>query len=101
MTGSDTFAEVFRKLREDFEVGFEDHNDAMFVGQRIHWIDKGKPSGHIEVDQNVKIEELHEINFDHSKADSISCTPDQHYQYRSVLGMVNWLQSRTQFQACY
>jgi hypothetical protein len=101
ITGGTAFAKVVDKLRKDFEVGHEDHNDAMFVGQRIHWREKGKPNGHIEVDQNVKIEELTEVNFDNSKGDKISCTPDQHHQYRSVLGMINWLQSRTQFQACY
>ena len=54
-----------------------------------------------EVDQNVKIEELTEVLFDHSKADGIACSADQHHQYRSVLGMISWLQSRTQFQSCY
>ena len=101
ITGSNAFAKVVEQLRKDFEVGHEDHNDAMFVGRRIQWVEKGKPKGHIEVDQNGKVEELHEVNFDHSKADNIACTPDQHHQYRSVLGMINWLQSRTQFQACY
>ena len=29
------------------------------------------------------------------------CTPFLHTEYRSVLGMINWLQSRTQFHSCY
>ena len=30
-----------------------------------------------------------------------SCVSSLHTQYRSVLGQVNWLQSRTQYKACY
>ena len=45
LTGSESFSEVVQKLRKDFEVGHEDVNDAMFVGQHIQWKDKGKPSG--------------------------------------------------------
>ena len=33
--------------------------------------------------------------------DTITCTADLHTQYRSLLGQINWLQSRTQFQSCY
>ena len=51
------------------EVGHEDHDDAMFVGQRVKWIDKGKPGAYISVDQDLKLEELFEITFDHSKND--------------------------------
>ena len=29
------------------------------------------------------------------------CTPALHTEYRSVLGSLNWLQSRTQFQSAY
>ena len=33
--------------------------------------------------------------------DSDFCSAPLHPQYRSVLGQVNWLQSRTQYKACY
>ena len=29
------------------------------------------------------------------------CTPAMNTRYRSLLGQMNWLQSRTQFQCCY
>ena len=67
----------------------------------MRWIDKDKPSGYILVDQNVKVEELESVLFDHSLKDDVVCTPDLHTQYRSVLGQINWLQSRTQYQSCY
>ena len=53
------------------------------------------------MDQHKKIEELSEIVFDRSLNDLTECSPDLHRQYRSVLGQINWLQSRTQFQSCY
>ena len=34
---------VINQLRKDFEVGSEDLNDVMFVGQRVKWIDKNDP----------------------------------------------------------
>ena len=34
-------------------------------------------------------------------ADTAFCLAALHSQYRSVLGQANWLQSRTQYQACY
>ena len=33
--------------------------------------------------------------------DTAACDKTLHSSYRSLLGSVNWLQSRTQFQACY
>ena len=36
-----------------------------------------------------------------SLKDNVECTPILHTAYRSVLGQINWLQSRTQFQSCY
>jgi hypothetical protein len=55
----------------------------------------------IQVDQERAIEELGEIEFDKSLLDSDCCSAPLHSQYRSVLGQVNWLQSRTQYKACY
>ena len=96
---------VVENLRKDFQVGSEDVNDIAFVGQRIKWMNKAnlpeKGKKMIRVDQELKIEELGEIEYDQSLDSSITLTPDMHKQYRSVLGQINWLQSRTQFQACF
>ena len=74
----------------------------LFVGQRIRWVDKDKPNTkHIRVDQERKVEELSEIKVDSSLRETLACTPDLHTQFRSVLGQINWLQSRTQYQSCY
>ena len=106
--------QVMGNLRKDFQVGSEDKNDIMFVGQRIRWVDhNGRVvdksasaanlgrNAHIRVDQKVAIEELEEVKFDKSLKDNIECTPMLHTSYRSVLGQINWLQSRTQFHSCY
>ena len=102
-TGNDRFHKtVISNLRKDFQVGHEDLNDVMFVGQRVRWVDKDNPSkAHIKVDQTKKIEELSEIAFDKSLKDNIVCSKDLHTQFRSALGQINWLQARTQFQSCY
>ncbi len=92
---------VLDALRRDFKVGSEDKNDLLFVGQRLRWIDKGTSNAHIEVDQEAKIEELSEIVVNTSLRDDVSCDPQMHKQCRSLLGQINWLQSRTQFQSCY
>jgi len=102
MAGTPKFRKlVVDSLRRDFQVGSEDLNDILFVGQRIRWIDKGKKGERIQVDQERKIEELSQIALDSSLREGTLCTPDLHKQYRSVLGQINWLQSRTQFQSCY
>jgi hypothetical protein len=58
-------------------------------------------AAHILVDQQLAVDDLHEIVFEKSLKDNVACTPSLHTEYRSVLGMINWLQSRTQFQSCY
>ena len=93
---------VVARLREDFSVGSEDTNDVVFVGQRVKWIGKPAQAGsYIRVDQNLAVDELHEVQFDKSLKDDVECTPALHTEYRSVLGSLNYLQSRTQYQACY
>ena len=113
MAGDSFFHErVLGGLRKDFQVGSEDTNDIMFVGQRIRWIGKDASASatktsasadkrYIRVDQKVQIDELEEVKFDKSMKDNVECTPLLHTSYRSVLGQINWLQSRTQFQSCY
>ena len=93
---------VLKRLRSDYNIGSEDTDDIAFVGQRIRWIKgNGATAPHIRVDQQLAVDDLHEIVFERSLKDDILCTPYLHTEYRSVLGMINWLQSRTQFQSCY
>ena len=52
----------------------------------------------IEVSQKRVIEELEEIPVEKKTKEDPYCTHAIHTKYRSVLGQINWLQSRTQFQ---
>jgi hypothetical protein len=103
MVGDLAFGErVLAKLRKDYAIGSEDKNDIIFVGQHIRWINgESASAAHILVDQQLAVDDLHEIVFEKSLKDNVACTPSLHTEYRSVLGMINWLQSRTQFQSCY
>ena len=95
MTGGDVFEkEIMGRLRKDFQVGSEDKNDCLFVGQRIQWKQDDKHGWYINVHQNVAIGELQEITFDKHLKDDTPLTPQMHTAYRSVLGQINWLQSR-------
>ena len=90
------------RIGDEYKIGSEDWNDIMFCGQRVKWIfnDQGTKQ-YISVDQERCIEALEEIVFDNTLGDDLLCDKDLHHQYRSVIGAINWLQSRTQFQACY
>ena len=102
-TGADLFRrQVLDGIRETFQVGSEDKNDVLFVGQRVRWKTlNNNPKGCLEVDQEKAVEEIHEVEFDKSLKDDVACTPALRTEYRSVLGSLNWLQSRTQFQSAY
>ena len=73
----------------------------MFVGQRIKWKTHDKFGPYISADQKLAVDAVEEIKFEKSLKDNIACTPQLHTAYRSVLGQLNWLQSRTQAQLCY
>ena len=93
---------VPQRLRKDYTIGSEDIDDIAFLGQRIRWTKaSGATAPHIQVDQQLAVDDLHETVFERSLKDDVLCTPFLHIEYRSVLGMINWLQSRTQFQSCY
>ena len=99
MTGDDVFEkEIMGRLRKDFQVGSEDKNGCLFVGQRIQWKQDDKHGWYINVHQNVATDELQEITFDKYLKDN-TLTPQMHTAYRSVLGPINWLQ--TQFHIGY
>ena len=96
MTGTPEFYERFIKsLHRQFTVGSEDMNDIEFVGQRIRWIQQ-RDGWHVQVDQNKAIDELQEVSFDKTLKDSMPLPPALHTAFRSIIGQVNWLQSRTQ-----
>ena len=93
---------VIAHLKSKFQIGPEDRNDVTFVGQRIQWKGKpGSPGSYIKVDQKVASDDLREVSFEKHLMDNVLCTPTLHTEYRSVLGQVNWLQSRTQYHSCY
>ena len=74
-----------------------------FTGQRIKWIcdpTTGKKS-YIRVEQSKSIETLSEITIPKGLGDKDPCSASLHAELRSLLGSINWLQSRSQFQACY
>ena len=57
MAGDAEFLErVVTALRKDFQVGSEDKNDIMFVGQRIRWTTDKQGYSYIRVDQDLCIE---------------------------------------------
>ena len=63
-TGDDTFHKnVLAKLRRGFQVGSEDKDDMVFVGQRVRWKNMC-----VQVDQDRATEVLTEVAFD-KKAD--------------------------------
>ena len=71
-------------------------DDITFAGQRVRWGDTC-----IAVDQDRAIEELTDIVLDKSLLDTQKCNPQQHTAFRSLLGSLNWLQSRTQVHIAY
>ena len=103
ITGNPEFLEKFKKVKSQFKIGHEDVNDVMFTGQRVKWIiyEKTKKKSHITVEQSLCVSELTEVVIPKGLKDEDKCDKDLHTAYRSLLGSINWLQSRTQFQSCY
>ena len=92
---------VLTRLRKHFQVGSEDWNDVAFTGQRIRWTQDFQNGPYIEVSQDKAIVELEEIPVERNTKEDLQCTPAMHTMCRSLLGQINWLQSRTRFQCCY
>ena len=104
ITGTPEFLKQFNKVvKSQFKIGHEDVNDLMFTGQRVKWIIDGKTKkkSHIIVEQSLCVSELTEVVIPRGIKDDEKCDKDLHTAYRSLLGSINWLQSRTQFQACH
>ena len=104
VTGNDIFLKQFKDIvKSQFKIGHEDTNDLMFTGQRVAWKmqEKTKKKEYISVEQSLCVQELTEIIIPKGLKDEEKCDKDMHTAFRSLLGSINWLQSRTQFQACY
>lgn len=102
MAGDKRFEEkILASVRKDFNVGSEDKDDVMFVGQRIKWKIHAKHGPYINIDQKLAVDAVEEITFNKSLKDDVPCDPSMHTAYRSVLGQLHWLQSRTQVHLCY
>ena len=94
-------SKVLSSLRKNFAAGSEDKNDIMFVGQRIKWKIHDKYGPYISVGQKLAVDAVEEVKIDKSLKDNVQCNPQLHTAYRSVLGQLNWLHSRTQVHICY
>ena len=103
ISGTEKFLTWFlKKIREHFTVGHEDKNDLTFTGQRVCWVNDAQGNKkYISIDQKLCVSELEEIVIPKHLKDGDACDKALHTSYRSLLGSINWLQSRTQFQACY
>ena len=103
ISGTPQFLKWFlEKIKKHFTVGHEDVNDLMFTGQRVRWVlDEHKKKKYISIDQKLSVQELEEISIPKPLKDTDLCDKQLHTSYRSLLGSINCLQSRTQFQACY
>ena len=44
---------------------------------------------------------MEEFPVERNTKEGLHCTPVMHTRHRSLLGQINWLQRRTQFQCCY
>ena len=95
-TGTDDFLSSFAEsLKRSFQIGSLDENDVMLCGQRII-----KQGATVTVHQDLCIEDRHEALIPKGK-DSDALVGADLTEYRSVLGKLNWLQSRTQFHISY
>lgn len=102
MGGDKVFQDkILTQIKRDFTVGSEDKNDIMFVGQRTKWKRHEKFGSFISVDPQLAVDEVKEIKIDKSLKGKIACAPQLRTAFRSVLGQLNWLQSRTQVQMAY
>ena len=104
ITGDKSFLDwLVKTVCKHFSIGHEDVNDIMFKGQRVAWVfdEKTKKKKYIGVTQKLAVEELEEISIPRGSNDSEGCSKEMHTAFRFSSGSINWLQSRTQFQACY
>ena len=100
--GTEMEQHVLARLRKHFHVGSEDWNDVTFTGERIRWTTDPQSGSCIEVGpQKRPPMKWRRSQQNETRKDDLHCTPAMHTRYRSLLGQINWLQSRTQFQCCH
>ena len=98
--GNEVEQRVLTRLRKN-QVGSEDLNDVAYTGLRIQWTQDSPNGPYIEVSQSKAIDELEEIPVERNTKEDLHRTPSMHKMYRSLLGQINWKQSRRQFQCCH
>ena len=67
----------------------------------VLWSTYTRAGDKVVVDQDRQVDELSEVNIPKNLSDETKCTPEMHISFRSLLGSLNWLQSRTQFHVAY
>ena len=92
---------VLTRLRKGFQVGSKDWNDVVFSRQRMCWTQDSQNGPYIEVSENLTTDELEEIPVERNTKENFCCIPSMHTMYGSLLGQINWLQSRAQFPHCH
>jgi hypothetical protein len=104
IVGVDKFVQlIIDSIKKEYTIGHQDKNDIEFTGQRVKWHHDAKTNVRkfISIDQDKNIETLAEVEIPKVHADIDKCDPRLHTEFRSGLGSLNWLQSRTQFQTCF
>ena len=98
--GNETGQRVLTRLVTYFQVGSEDWNEVAFIRQRIRWTQDSQKGPYIELGQEKAIDELEEIPVERNTKEDFQSTPSMHSMYTNLLGQINWLQRRIQFQCC-
>ena len=88
-------------IKKEYTVGHEDVNDLGFTGQRVVWHKLNGKKQFIRLSQEKSIETLLEVEIPKGLGDDTLLDKRLHTEYRSLLGSINWIQSRTQFPYCY
>ena len=61
---------ILASIRKDFNIGSEDKNDIVFIGQRIKWKTHDKYGPYISADQKFAADAVEEIKFEKSLSHS-------------------------------
>ena len=93
-SGNEMEQRVLTRHRKDFQIGSEDWNDVAFTGQRIRWTQDSQNGPYIEVSQDKAIDELEEVPVNEIRRNTSIALLLVHTLHRSLLGQINWLQSR-------
>ena len=86
---------VLDRLRINFHVGSEDWNAVTCKGQRTRWMKGPQLGSCIEVSQRKIFDGLEDIPVERNTIEDLHCSLQCITWYRSLLGQINWRQSRT------